>query len=147
MRVRLQEAVLVTGASLSIGPACALHLDQAGYRVLATVRQEQDAAALRRSRGSHRKGSSTSSAPFGRSPDVVVRAVLKALKARTPRKPYPVGADATILTWLPPPAASAGAGPTPFQALWVAGDVWWPGRLGFVCPVATAGRSEIPAPR
>jgi hypothetical protein len=33
---------------------------------------------------------------------VVARAVLKALKARTPRKPYPVGADATILTRLPP---------------------------------------------
>jgi hypothetical protein len=38
---------------------------------------------------------------------VVARAVLKALKARTPRKPYPVGADATILTWLPPPLLPA----------------------------------------
>lgn len=43
-----QGAVVVTGASSGIGRACALHLDQAGYRVFATVRQEQDAVALRR---------------------------------------------------------------------------------------------------
>jgi NAD(P)-dependent dehydrogenase (short-subunit alcohol dehydrogenase family) len=37
----------------------------------------------------------------GSPPEVVARAVLTALTARTPRTRYPVGADATALTWLP----------------------------------------------
>jgi NAD(P)-dependent dehydrogenase (short-subunit alcohol dehydrogenase family) len=40
-------AVLVTGASSGIGSACALKLDQAGYRVFAGVRLESDAQRLR----------------------------------------------------------------------------------------------------
>ena len=40
-------AVLVTGASSGIGRACALKLDQAGYRVFAGVRQESNAQQLR----------------------------------------------------------------------------------------------------
>ena len=39
-------AVLITGASSGIGAACALHLDQLGWRVFASVRTEQDADAL-----------------------------------------------------------------------------------------------------
>jgi NAD(P)-dependent dehydrogenase (short-subunit alcohol dehydrogenase family) len=37
----------------------------------------------------------------GSPPEVVARVVLRALTARTPRTRYPVGADATALTWLP----------------------------------------------
>ena len=39
--------VLITGASTGIGAACALHLDQLGFRVFAGVRQAADGAALR----------------------------------------------------------------------------------------------------
>lgn len=42
-------AVLVTGASTGIGRACALHLDQLGYRVFAGVRKVEDGADLQRS--------------------------------------------------------------------------------------------------
>lgn len=40
--------ILVTGASRGIGKAAALYLDGLGFRVLAGVRSEEDAAALRR---------------------------------------------------------------------------------------------------
>ena len=40
-------AVVVTGASSGIGLACALKLDQAGYRVFAGVRKESDAQRLK----------------------------------------------------------------------------------------------------
>ncbi|MCK5428705.1 MAG: SDR family NAD(P)-dependent oxidoreductase, partial [Anaerolineales bacterium] len=40
-------AVLITGTSTGIGKATALHLDQLGYQVLATVRKEHDAETLR----------------------------------------------------------------------------------------------------
>ena len=39
-------AVLVTGASSGLGRACALKLDQAGYKVFAGVRRESDAQRL-----------------------------------------------------------------------------------------------------
>ncbi len=39
-------AVLITGASSGIGAACALHLDQLGWHVFASVRTRQDADAL-----------------------------------------------------------------------------------------------------
>lgn len=39
--------VLVTGASTGIGEACALHLDQLGWRVFAGVRKDADGARLR----------------------------------------------------------------------------------------------------
>jgi NAD(P)-dependent dehydrogenase (short-subunit alcohol dehydrogenase family) len=41
-------AVLVTGAASGMGRACVLKLDQAGYRVFAGVRKEQDAQDLKR---------------------------------------------------------------------------------------------------
>ena len=44
-----QGAVLITGTSTGIGRATALHLDQLGYQVFATVRKEQDAESLRSS--------------------------------------------------------------------------------------------------
>lgn len=40
-------AVLITGTSTGIGRAAALHLDQLGYQVFATVRRESDAESLR----------------------------------------------------------------------------------------------------
>lgn len=40
-------AILVTGASSGMGKACALRLDQAGYRVFAGVRKERDAQLLK----------------------------------------------------------------------------------------------------
>jgi NAD(P)-dependent dehydrogenase (short-subunit alcohol dehydrogenase family) len=46
-RAKPEPTVLITGASTGIGAACALHLDQAGFRVFAGVRQERDGAALR----------------------------------------------------------------------------------------------------
>ena len=71
---------------------------------------------MRRSRGSHRKGGSTKRAPFGRSPDVVARALLKALTVCTPRTRYPVGADASALTC---PPVSVGV----FMELGITGSV------------------------
>lgn len=41
------RTVLVTGASSGIGRATALRLDKEGFQVLAGVRREQDAEALR----------------------------------------------------------------------------------------------------
>jgi NAD(P)-dependent dehydrogenase (short-subunit alcohol dehydrogenase family) len=41
-------AVVVTGASTGIGRACALRLDQAGYRVFAGVRKQSDANSLKK---------------------------------------------------------------------------------------------------
>jgi NAD(P)-dependent dehydrogenase (short-subunit alcohol dehydrogenase family) len=41
------KSVVITGASTGIGSACALHLDQLGWRVFAGVRQQGDAEALR----------------------------------------------------------------------------------------------------
>jgi NAD(P)-dependent dehydrogenase (short-subunit alcohol dehydrogenase family) len=38
--------VVITGASSGIGEACALHLDRAGFSVVAGVRREEDASAL-----------------------------------------------------------------------------------------------------
>jgi NAD(P)-dependent dehydrogenase (short-subunit alcohol dehydrogenase family) len=40
--------VVITGASTGIGEACALHLDQLGWRVFAGVRKDADGEALRR---------------------------------------------------------------------------------------------------
>jgi NADP-dependent 3-hydroxy acid dehydrogenase YdfG len=40
-------AVLITGASTGIGRATALHLDQLGFPVFASVRSAQDAESLR----------------------------------------------------------------------------------------------------
>ena len=41
------KSVVITGASTGIGAACALHLDQWGWRVFAGVRKQGDAEALR----------------------------------------------------------------------------------------------------
>jgi NAD(P)-dependent dehydrogenase (short-subunit alcohol dehydrogenase family) len=41
-------AVVITGASTGIGEACALHLDQLGYRVFAGIRKAADGESLRR---------------------------------------------------------------------------------------------------
>ena len=42
------RSVFITGASSGIGRACALELDQRGWRVFATVRSEEDAEKLTR---------------------------------------------------------------------------------------------------
>jgi NAD(P)-dependent dehydrogenase (short-subunit alcohol dehydrogenase family) len=41
------KSVVITGASTGIGAACALHMDQLGWRVFAGVRRQGDAEALR----------------------------------------------------------------------------------------------------
>jgi len=41
------KSVVITGASTGIGAACALHMDQLGWRVFAGVRKQGDAEALR----------------------------------------------------------------------------------------------------
>ena len=41
------KSVVITGASTVIGAACALHLDQLGWRVFAGVRRQADAETLR----------------------------------------------------------------------------------------------------
>ena len=41
-------SVVITGASTGIGEACALHLDQLGWRVFAGVRKDSDGEALQR---------------------------------------------------------------------------------------------------
>src|SRR4051794_34595470 len=43
----MKGGVVVTGASTSIGNACALHLDRIGFRVFAGVRRDEDAERLR----------------------------------------------------------------------------------------------------
>lgn len=43
-----KEAVVITGTSTGIGRACALHLDEKGYRVFAGVRKETDGETLKR---------------------------------------------------------------------------------------------------
>lgn len=48
-----RRAVLVTGASTGIGQACALHLDQLGYRVFGGVRKQADGEELQRSASNH----------------------------------------------------------------------------------------------
>ena len=42
------QSVLITGASSGIGRACALWMDRAGWQVIATVRQQDDAHQLQR---------------------------------------------------------------------------------------------------
>jgi len=42
------RSVVITGASTGIGEACALHLDQLGWRVFAGVRKDADGEALQR---------------------------------------------------------------------------------------------------
>ncbi len=46
-----KQSVVVTGASTGIGHACALQFAQLGYRVLAGVRRQEDAAALQSASG------------------------------------------------------------------------------------------------
>ena len=41
------KSVVITGASTGIGAACALHLDQRGWRVFAGVRRQADAESLK----------------------------------------------------------------------------------------------------
>jgi NAD(P)-dependent dehydrogenase (short-subunit alcohol dehydrogenase family) len=43
----MQKAMVITGASTGIGAACALHLDQLGFRVFAGVRKPVDGETLR----------------------------------------------------------------------------------------------------
>lgn len=43
----MANTIVVTGSSSGIGEACAIHFDRAGWRVIAGVRREQDAARLR----------------------------------------------------------------------------------------------------
>ena len=45
------DAVVITGASTGIGAACALALDQAGYRVFAGIRNPADGERLQRQAG------------------------------------------------------------------------------------------------
>jgi NAD(P)-dependent dehydrogenase (short-subunit alcohol dehydrogenase family) len=117
-QAEIQEIAVITGASTGIGAATARELARRGFHVLAGVRRDQDAEAIRgpahelvsamTPEQSQRYAGlvqavnrqAVSSTRSGLPADAAAKVIAKAITTRRPRTRYTVGRDAALLTRL-----------------------------------------------